>query len=221
MYTQKKLRKDRTHGAWWALTWGRPEFPGWNVVVYSIKAGKRRKLSEWYSFSKIVPKHFVFDKLSGKENRLKFNIVFTWLHTHSQELDFYSRFCFACPPPPPPPPLWLKSWIRHWLFTEQSVSNVSNTIQKTSVIFKLFKTKLFTASHSSVVYIEAVLTSNQSPVWPAKIFQSFIDTVVCKRCFSQSFRHQSTSCAKIHTKAVLCKDISIVSGRTTVWDVAT
>ena len=46
MYTQKKLRKDRTHGAWWALTWGRPEFPGWNVVVYSIKAGKRRKLSE-------------------------------------------------------------------------------------------------------------------------------------------------------------------------------
>ena len=40
MYTQKKLRKDRTHGAWWALTWGRPEFSGWSVVVYSIKAGK-------------------------------------------------------------------------------------------------------------------------------------------------------------------------------------
>ena len=30
--------------------------------------------------------------------------------------------------------------------------------------------KLFRASQSSVVHIEAVLTSNQSPVWPAKIF---------------------------------------------------
>ena len=56
--------------------------------------------------------------------------------------------------------------------------------------------KLFRASQSSVVHIEAVLTSNQSPVWPAKIFQRFTDTVVCKRCLSQSFIHQSTSCAK-------------------------
>ena len=55
-----------------------------------------------------------------------------------------------------------------------------------------------------MVHIEAVLTSNQSPVWPAKIFQRFIDTVVCKRCLSQSFRHQSTSCAKHRITAVLC-----------------
>ena len=60
--------------------------------------------------------------------------------------------------------------------------------------------KLFRASQSSVVHIEAVLTSNQSPAWPAKIFQRFIDTVVCKRCLSQSFIHQSTSCAKIIQK---------------------
>ena len=82
--------------------------------------------------------------------------------------------------------------------------------------FKLVKQKLFRASQSSVVHIEAVLTSNQSPVWPAKIFQRFIDTVVYKRCLSQSFIHQSTSCAKNHTKAVLCSDISIVSCRTTL-----
>ena len=56
--------------------------------------------------------------------------------------------------------------------------------------------KLFRASQSSVVHIEAVLTSNQSPVWPAKIFQRFIDTEVCKRCLSQFIIHQSTSCAK-------------------------
>ena len=37
----------------------------------------------------------------------------------------------------------------------------------------------------------------------------------------QSFRHQSTSCAKNHTKPVLCSDISIVSCRTTLWGVAT
>ena len=37
-------------------------------------------------------------------------------------------------------------------------------------------------------------------MWPAKIFQRFLDTVVCKRCLSQSFVHQSTSCAKNHTK---------------------
>ena len=61
--------------------------------------------------------------------------------------------------------------------------------------------KPFRASQSSVAHIEAVLTSNQFPVWPAKIFQRFIDTVVCKRCFSQSFIHQSTSCAKNHTKS--------------------
>ena len=67
--------------------------------------------------------------------------------------------------------------------------------------------KLFRAYQSSVVHIEAVLMSNQSPVWPAKIFQRFIDTVVCKRCLSQSFLHQSTSCAKFHTKAALCSDI--------------
>ena len=36
--------------------------------------------------------------------------------------------------------------------------------------------KLFWASQSPVVHIEAVLTSNQSPVWPAKIFQRFIDS---------------------------------------------
>ena len=47
--------------------------------------------------------------------------------------------------------------------------------------------KLFRASQSSVVHIEAVLTWNLSPVWPAKIFQRFIDTLVCKRCLSQSF----------------------------------
>ena len=40
-----------------------------------------------------------------------------------------------------------------------------------------------------MVHIEAVLTSNQSPVWPAKIFQRFIGTVVYKRCLSQSFEH--------------------------------
>ena len=56
--------------------------------------------------------------------------------------------------------------------------------------------KLFRASQNSVVHIEAVLTSNQPPVWPAKIVQRFIDTVVCKLCLSKSFRHQSTSCAK-------------------------
>ena len=83
--------------------------------------------------------------------------------------------------------------------------------------FKLVKMKLVRASRSSVVHIKAV----QSPVWPAKIFQRFIDTVVCKRCLSQSFRHQSTSCAKNHIKAVLCFDISIVSSQTTLWDVAT
>ena len=51
--------------------------------------------------------------------------------------------------------------------------------------------KIFRASQSSVVHIEAVLTSiaNQSPVWPAKLFERFIDTVVCMRCLSQSFRH--------------------------------
>ena len=32
----------------------------------------------------------------------------------------------------------------------------------------------------------------------------FINTVICKRCLSQSFRHQSTSCAKIHIKAAFC-----------------
>ena len=90
-----------------------------------------------------------------------------------------------------------------------------------TLILKLVKMKLFRASQSSVVHIEEVLTSNQSPVWPAKIFQRFIDRVVCKLCVSQSFRHQSTSCAKNHTKAVLCSDISIVSCRTTLWDVAT
>ena len=47
-----------------------------------------------------------------------------------------------------------------------------------------------------MVQIEAVLTSSQSPVWPAKIFQRFLRTVVFKRSLSQSFRHQSTSCAK-------------------------
>ena len=36
--------------------------------------------------------------------------------------------------------------------------------------------KLFRPSQSSLVHIEAVLTSNQSPVWPAKIFQRFIDS---------------------------------------------
>ena len=82
--------------------------------------------------------------------------------------------------------------------------------------FQLVKMKLFRASQSSVVHIEAVLTSNQSPVWPAKIFQRFIDTEVCKRCLSQFIIHQSTSCAKNHTKAVLCSDISIVSCRTTL-----
>ena len=56
--------------------------------------------------------------------------------------------------------------------------------------------KFFKASQSSVVHIEAVLTSNQSPVWPAKIFERFIDTVVCKRCLSQSFIHQSTLLCK-------------------------
>ena len=49
--------------------------------------------------------------------------------------------------------------------------------------------KFFRASQRSVVHIEAVLTSNQSPVRPAKLFERFIDTVVCKRCLSQSFRH--------------------------------
>ena len=34
--------------------------------------------------------------------------------------------------------------------------------------------KLFSASQRSVVHIEAVLTSNQSPVLPAKIFRRFI-----------------------------------------------
>ena len=81
--------------------------------------------------------------------------------------------------------------------------------------------KLFRASQSSVVHIKAVLTPNQSPVWTVKLFQRFIDTVVCKLCLSQSFRHQSTSCAKNHTKAVLCSDVSIVSCRTTLWGVAT
>ena len=61
--------------------------------------------------------------------------------------------------------------------------------------------KFFRASQRSVVHIEAVLTSNQSPVRPAEIFQRLIDTVVCKRCLSQSFRHQSTSCAKHHMKS--------------------
>ena len=58
-----------------------------------------------------------------------------------------------------------------------------------TLIFKLVKMKFFRASQSSVVHIEAVLTSNQSPVWPAKLFERFIDTVVCKRCLSLSFRH--------------------------------
>ena len=35
--------------------------------------------------------------------------------------------------------------------------------------------KVFRASQSSVVHIEAVLTSNQYPVWPAKIFKRLID----------------------------------------------
>ena len=49
--------------------------------------------------------------------------------------------------------------------------------------------KYFRASQSSVVHIEAVLTSTQSPVGPAKLFERFVYTVVCKRCFSQFFRH--------------------------------
>ena len=49
--------------------------------------------------------------------------------------------------------------------------------------------KFFRASQSSVVHIEAVLTSNQSPVWPAKLFERLIETVVCKHCLSQFFRH--------------------------------
>ena len=48
-----------------------------------------------------------------------------------------------------------------------------------TLIFKLFKMKLFSASQRSVVHFEAGLTSNQSPVLPAKIFRRFIDTVVC------------------------------------------
>ena len=63
--------------------------------------------------------------------------------------------------------------------------------------------KLFRASQSSVVHIEAVLTSNQSPVWPAKNFQRFIDTVVCKRCLSRSFRHGDLLCKKIIQKQFL------------------
>ena len=117
----------------------------------------------------------------------------------------------------------------HWLLTvgrlDQDLRCPATLLQgrerPSHLNFKLFKMKLFRASQSSAVHIEAVLTSNQSPVWPVKIFQTFIDTVVCKRCWSQSFRHQSTSCAKIHTKAVLCSNISIVSCRTTLWDVAT
>ena len=73
-----------------------------------------------------------------------------------------------------------------------------------TLVFKLSKMKLFRASQSSVVHVEAVLTSNQSPVEPGKIFQTFINTVVCKPSLSQSFIHQSTSCAKIHIKAALC-----------------
>ena len=33
-----------THRAWWALSWGRPEFPGWNVVVYSNISWKKKKV---------------------------------------------------------------------------------------------------------------------------------------------------------------------------------
>ena len=77
----------------------------------------------------------------------------------------------------------------------------SDTIlgQGATLIFKVFKMKLFRASRRSVVHIAAGLTSNESPVWPAEIFQTFMNTVVCKRCLSQSFRHQSTSSAKNHT----------------------
>ena len=55
--------------------------------------------------------------------------------------------------------------------------------------FQTGQNEIFRASQSSVVHIEAVLTSDQSPVWPSKLFERFIDTVVCKRCLSQSFRH--------------------------------
>ena len=66
--------------------------------------------------------------------------------------------------------------------------------------------KLFRASQSSVVHIEALLTSNQSPVWPAKIFQMFIDTVVCKRLFGTVF-HTSVdlSCKKSYKSSSLLR----------------
>ena len=62
-----------------------------------------------------------------------------------------------------------------------------------------------------MVHIEAGFDVKSISSMTSEDFLTFISTVVCKRCLSQSFRHQSTSCAEIHIKAVLCFDISIVS----------
>ena len=56
-----------------------------------------------------------------------------------------------------------------------------------TLIFKLSKMKLFRASQTSVVHVEAVLTSNQSPVLPGKMFQTFINAVVCQALFVAVF----------------------------------
>ena len=116
--------------------------------------------------------------------------------------------------------VWARSPV-HCLPTSRVKSSDTIFGQGATLIFKPVKMKFFRVSQSSVVHIEAVLMSNQFPVWPAKIFQRFIDTVICKLYLSQSFRQQSTSCAKNHTRAVLCSYISIVSFRTILWDVAT
>ena len=90
MYTEKKLRKDRTHGAWWALTWGRPKFPGWNVVVYSIKAGKRRKLSE----TKIVTRT-QSSRISSPNFHIR--LLRDTLKGHSENVEFWWAFVWKLP----------------------------------------------------------------------------------------------------------------------------
>ena len=62
--------KHRTHGAWWALTRRRPEFPGWNFVVYSNISWKKKKVV-WSSHShggNVRIPHLIWDSFTKYTN---------------------------------------------------------------------------------------------------------------------------------------------------------
>ena len=63
-----------THGAWWALTWRRPEFPGWNVVVYSSISRKKKKVV-WNQSLNFLSQAFY---LQIQEDQRRFQQRFAW-----------------------------------------------------------------------------------------------------------------------------------------------